>query len=345
MQPTDRAEAHMHRNPPGAPSDRRCMTCRHLQPAAAAAAVLILAACSASGGEDRGEGCPPRPVLDTPPERVVTMDGGSAALLTELGVGGTVVGTAAPDFFDAFPAEERAAFDRIPVIDEGTGNREAVIAADPDLVMGISAYQFGAFDGTPTAEELAAAGIAAHAACDPPGTTEDLSATFAFIEDTAELFGVPARGAALTERMRERVEEAAPGSEAAPVRVLAVSVVPGSGQGVSTVGGRGTANGVITLAGGENIAGDVPLRIADLAPEEVVRRDPEAILILTGFSDLGGQELADAVLEHPVLSRTTAAEDERFAVLPQSTVTSPSVLNAEAVADLSTALHGGKGRR
>ncbi|MDA2806231.1 ABC transporter substrate-binding protein [Nocardiopsis suaedae] len=320
------------------------MTRRHLPPvAAAAAAAVLLAACAAPDG-GRDDGCPPRPDLDAPPERVVTMDGGSAALLTELGVGGTVVGTAAPDFFDAFPADERAAFDRIPVVDEGTGNREAVIAAEPDLVMGVSSYQFGAFDGTPTAEELAAAGIAAHAACDPPGTTEDLSATYAFIEDTAEVFGVPGNGAALTARMRERVGRAASGPGAGPVRVLSVSVVPGSGQGVSTVGGRGTANGVITLAGGENIAGDVPLRIADLSPEEVVRRDPEAILVLTGFSGLSGRELVDAVLEHPVLSRTTAAREERFAVLPQSIVTSPSVLNAEAVADLSEALHGAGGR-
>ncbi|MCY9785725.1 ABC transporter substrate-binding protein [Nocardiopsis sp. EMB25] len=315
-----------------------------------AAGALTLSACStgsvggvpdpASGSGENG--CPRLPEPTGPPERVVTMDGGSAAILRELGVADSVVGTAAPDFFTAFPEEDRAELERVPVIDEGVGNREAVIAAEPDLVMGVSPYQFGAFDGTPTPQELTEAGIAGLTACDTPGATTDLADTFAFVERAAEVFGVPERGAELVDRMREDVDAAAALAADAdrPVRVLAVSVVPGAGQGVSTLGATGTANGVITLAGGENVAGDVEQVVTDLSEEQVVSRDPEAVLVLTGFSDLPEEELVEALLGSPAVAGSTAVREERFVVMPQSVVTSPSVLNAEAVRTLAETLHG-----
>src|SRR5690606_10364662 len=104
---------------------------------AAAAALLLAAACAGAAG-------PP-----APPE----------------GEADRIVGTAAPDFFDAFDGAERAELDRIPVIDQGQGNREAVVAAGPDLVMGVHMFQFGAFDGTPTVAELSGAGIDVLVSC------------------------------------------------------------------------------------------------------------------------------------------------------------------------------------
>jgi iron complex transport system substrate-binding protein len=273
------------------------------------------------------------------------MDGGAAAILRELGLADRVVGTAAPDFFAAFPAEDRADLERIPVIDDGTGNREAVIAAEPDLVMGISTYEFGAFDGTPTRAELADAGIAALVACDDGGPENGIDDTLAFVRQTADVFGVPERGADLADRLeKELAEAAAPAEGADPVRVLAASVAPAAGQGVSTLGAPSTTHGIITAAGGENIAGDIDQRMAEISTEEVVRRDPQVILVLTGFSPATGAEITDALRAAPSLAATSAVRDDRFVVLPQSIATSPSVLNPQAVARLAAALHGGADR-
>ncbi|WP_017594463.1 ABC transporter substrate-binding protein [Nocardiopsis potens] len=327
------------RGAPGAGRRPGGRSARSVRALAAAGALLLAAACGTAGGPTAAsetEACPEPPEPAAPPRRVVTMDGGSAAILHALGVGDRVVGTAAPDFFDAFDGRERAELDRIPVIDEGRGNREAVVAAEPDLVMGVHMFQFGAFDGTPTVHELSGAGIGVLVSCSPPGPVSDLREAEAFIEDAAEVFGVPERGAELVERI-ERDAGRVPGGR--PVRVLALSAPPGPGQPIGTMGGTSLANGIIARAGGENIAGGAGGDLARISAEQVAAADPEALVVLTGFSPMPEEELVAAVRASPLLSRGTAVRDGRIAVLPQSVALSPSVLNGRAVADLADVLH------
>ncbi|MFC3999044.1 ABC transporter substrate-binding protein [Nocardiopsis sediminis] len=332
----------------GAGAACRAAPLRRLVAVAAAGALLATAAgCAQPGGGTPAEGaadtaaqsCPAPPTPDDPPERVVTLDGGSAAILAGLGLADRIVGTADTGFFDPFEGEEAQELSRIPVLEDGQAGRELVIAAEPDLVMGIHPFQFGSFDGTPTVAELRAAGSDALVACPASGTVTGIDGTLEFIGQTAEVFGVPERGEELAERVASDADAAAPPSGTAPVRVLMVSDAPQAGRPIGTLGAASPANGVITRAGGENIAGDIEQELLEVSPEEVVARDPEAIVVLTGFSTLSGPEIADAVRADPVLSRTTAVREDRFAVLPQSIAVSPSVLNGRAVAAIAETLH------
>ncbi|ANY06955.1 ABC transporter substrate-binding protein [Pseudonocardia sp. HH130630-07] len=317
--------------------------------AVAVLAVLALTGCAgggAGGDADDGAGhaaapaCPPAPELAGPPQRVVTMDGGAAAVLERLGVGDRIVGTAAPDFLDAFTGPRRTALDRIPVLDPGQGNAEAVIAAEPDLVVGISAYSFGGFDGTPTVQRLRDAGAASLVACDDaPAPVTGIDDTYAFVERAARVFGVPERGAELVAEIRSAVEAAAPAPGTAPVRVLMLSSAPQPGQPLSTLGGGGLANGIVTLAGGTNIAQDTGADFAALSAEEVAARDPQAIVVITGFAPQGDAELLGAVRSSPVLAATTAVRENRIVAVPQSITLSPSVLNGQAVATVARGIH------
>ncbi|HEY2063225.1 MAG TPA: ABC transporter substrate-binding protein [Amycolatopsis sp.] len=263
------------------------------------------------------------------------MDGGAAAILERLGVSDRIVGTAAPDFFKAFGGNELAKLSAIPVLDRGQGNAEAVIAAKPDLVVGISAYSFGGFDGTPTVEQLAKAGAQSLVACKGAAPVKDLSATTGFIRQVAKAFGVEQRGDELITQLTASIGR--PGS-AAPVRTLALSAPPTAGQPVTAQGGAGLANGIITLAGGTNIAQDSGRDFASLSAEEVVTRDPQAIVIVSGFSRGSDTELLASIRSSPVLAGTTAVKEGRFAVVPQSILLSPSVLNGDAVAMIAAAL-------
>ncbi|MFW5415842.1 ABC transporter substrate-binding protein [Nocardiopsis sp. CNT-189] len=306
---------------------------------AAAGALLLAAACGTAGGPaaaSETDACPAPPEPGAPPRRVVTMDGGSAAILHALGEGDRIVGTAAPDFFAAFDGPERAELDRIPVIDEGQGNREAVVAAEPDLVMGVHMFQFGTFDGTPTVHELSGAGIDVLVSCSPPGPVSGLGETEEFIRNAAGVLGVPERGAELVERI-ERDAGRVP--EGRPVRVLALSAPPGPGRPIGTMGGTSLVNGIIARAGGVNIAEGEGADLAQLSAEQVAAADPEALVVLTGFSPMPEEKLIAAVRASPLLSRSTAVRDGRIAVLPQSVALSPSVLNGRAVAGLAEVLH------
>ncbi|MFD2414915.1 ABC transporter substrate-binding protein [Amycolatopsis pigmentata] len=314
--------------------------CGSADPASRAAAPLSLPPSTMSvGGHPQAPACPEPPQLSAPPQRVVTMDGGAAAILERLGVADRIVGTAAPDFFKAFTGEEAAKLAKIPVLDPGQGNAEAVIAAKPDLVVGISSYSFGGFDGTPTVDQLAKAGAKSLVACDTAnGAVKDLSATTTFIQQTAKVFGVEQHGAELVAQITASIDKAKRAA-ATPVRVLALSTPPAPGQPVMAQGGTGLANGAITLAGGRNIAENAMQDFASLSAEEVVQRDPQAIVVISGFSPGSDDELLNSIRSSPVLAGTTAVRDGRFAVVPQSILLSPSVLNGDAVAKIAEALH------
>lgn len=296
----------------------------------------------ARAGHPTAPECPPAPTLSSPPHRIVTMDGGAAAILDELGVGDRIVGTASPDFFNAFPEPERGRLDRIPVIDPARGSAEAVINAKPDLVVGISAYSFGGFDGTPTVDQLHRAGAQVLVACEAsgPGAVTDLSATTTFIDTAARLLNVGAQGDELNGRIRAKAQHARPPAGAAPLPVLVLSAAPIVGPPMMTQGGRSLANGIIALAGGQNIAGDVDTDFTSLSTEAVIARDPQAIVVMTGFAPVTDQALTKSIRDSPLLAGTTAVREGRFVDVPQSILLSPSVLNGDAVMAIAEALHG-----
>lgn len=269
------------------------------------------------------------------------MDGGAAAILTELGQRDRIVGTAAPDFFAAFAGAERTELDSIPVLDPGQGNTESVVAAKPDLVVGSSSYSFGGFDGTPSVERLQQAGAASLVACDDaPSPVQNIDATYTFIQQAATVFGAQAQGTQLVDRIKAQVAAAAPAPGTAPVRVLALSSAPQTGQPLMTQGGSGLANGIITLAGGQNIAADQDSDFASLSTEQVAALDPQAIVVITGFSPQSDAELTAAIRSSPALASTTAVRENRLVTVPQSITLSPSVLNGQAVATIAKGIHG-----
>lgn len=286
--------------------------------------------------------CPAPPTLSAPPTRVVTMDGGAAAILDRLGVGDRIVGTASPDFFADFPEADRARFRAIPVVDPGTGNAEAVIAARPDLVVGVSIYEFGVFAGNPSIERLRQASASVLVACDIAGDghASGLEATFEFIRQAAAVFGVPERAEPLVAQIRTEAQQGiAPYAGRPPVRTLSLSSPPAQGQPISTHGGSSQASALITLAGGQNVAGDVNQDFARINGEELARRDPQAIVVVTGFRGGTPDQIISGIKANPLLAATTAVRENRFVIVAQTILLSPSVLSGQAVATIAAGIH------
>ncbi|SJN10400.1 ABC transporter (iron.B12.siderophore.hemin), periplasmic substrate-binding component [Leucobacter sp. 7(1)] len=261
------------------------------------------------------------------------MDAGAAAFIAALGFSDRIVGTAAPDFVTDFEGDLRTQLDAVPVLDTGTGSAEAVIAAEPDLVTGISQYEFGGFDGTATVDQLRAAGSAALSACrtEQSGPVEDIDETYRYITALADAFDVPERGAALVARIREEVSTNTAQSVSEDVPVLTLSSVPDGGGGVSTAGGSSFANGIITLAHGTNIASDQLQDFASLSAEAVAAADPKVIVVISGFSAEDDVDLKASIVASPLLSSTTAVHSGNVVIVPQRLMLSPSLLNAQAV--------------
>lgn len=324
--------------------------------AVSVAATAALSACGGDAAEPRPAAspdpsaaaatrvvdCAGTPVqVGEPPRRVVTVDGGAAGFLLRLGLVDRVVGTGGTDFFDAYPAADRERLGRLPVLGR-IPNREQVAAARPDLVLGTSAMVLGGFSGTPTPDDVRRAGAVPFTACSSrDGAVTDLTATHRFVEDLGAIFRVRERAAALANELRSRERAVVERYADAPrVRVLALSAAPAPGQPIGTRGGGGIANGLIELAGGTNVAGDVPRDLVQVNGEEVIERDPEAIVVLTGFSARTPEQVEADIGADPILGQTTAVREQRFVRVPFTAAVTPSPLNVDVLRALAEGLHG-----
>jgi iron complex transport system substrate-binding protein len=285
--------------------------------------------------------CPALPTFDTPPEKVVTLDTAAAAVLVELGVGDRIVGTAGDDYTADFrdSAQFPDLYDTLaglPDLDkEGRGNKEKVIAAQPQLVTGISAYALGSFAGTASESELADNGIHGYVACpDESGPVTDFSATDDYIRGLGAIFDVPDKADALIDRLHDSLPDT--GTSGVPVLVLAS--VPEGGQDIRTRGAGTTANAVVTVAGGRNIGADAPGSMTSFSAEAVAEKNPEVIVVATGLSPQSPDEMVDAVTSSPLLQSTGAVRNGRVIAVPQTEMLSPGLLNSEAAARIADAV-------
>lgn len=311
---------------------------------------LLVSACAGEGSDNgasaaqpsaaaspRIPDCPATPDLDTPPERVLTLDRTSAAFLIELGLEDRIIGTATGGASIEYPEEIQAKLDAIPVIVEGDPPKEVVIKAEPDLVVGISVLQIDGQDGSATAADLRNNGIAALVACGiGSDTVTDVSATFDFIERISEVFGVVSAGETVAARYRSRIEDAAPDGD--PVSVLLLSGAPDGGAGIRTSGGFAFANGIVTLAGGQNIAEDQRARFASMSAEQVAVDDPQLIIAMSGFNADSDEELTRSIAASPLLQSVSAVRKGNIVVVPSEQLMTPHPLNGEAVATIAAAI-------
>lgn len=98
---------------------------------------------------------------------------------------------------------------------------------------------------------------------------------YADIDGVAKACQRQAQGAALSARLRQRIERVAQRTslQSRHPRVLYLLGLPGF-----TAGKRSYLNDVIGLAGGVNVAGDVDQPYPDLSEEAIIRADPDVIV-------------------------------------------------------------------
>jgi iron complex transport system substrate-binding protein len=107
-----------------------------------------------------------------------------------------------------------------------------------------------------------------------------------------------------------------------------------------TAGGDGLANAIIQLAGGRNTFRALDDSFGNVSWEQVIRRRPEAIVILN-YGDTPVSQKKQFLLTDPALADIPAIKHHRFAVLPL-TATVLGVRAPHAVGNLARQLHPGR---
>jgi iron complex transport system substrate-binding protein len=288
-------------------------------------------------------GCSGQPLtFDHVPEWIVTLDAYAAEFVIDLGFGDRIVGTGYPYPDAQIPDDLRDDYAAIPVLADLVPSREAIAAAQPDLVLTAYSALFGIDEGFVDPDDVRALGAVPFASCWDAATTtvSDIEFTYAFFDELGQILRVPDRAEGIVAGLRERqasiVERYAGES---PTRVFADATDPNDGQPIPTWGGASLPNGIMTLAGCTNIFGDVDDDGVVPSAEEVAARDPEVLIIVSDFSTLTSEELIAAIQANNVLSGTTAARDGRFVVVSHVLVGGPSPRNLDAVEALAAACH------
>lgn len=193
------------------------------------------------------------------PERMVSIGPSITAFLFALGAGPRVVGV---DDFSDEPAEA-ATREHVGGIKV---NFEKVVALKPDLVLSV---KFS--DGT--IEKLQAASL--NVLVVDPQTVSDVA-------KTATLLGraVGADGEALGRSIQQRVDAVKAKTASAPARPRVYHEIDASDPAkIFTVGPGSYINDLIELAGGANVAARAPSAYPQLSAEEILRSDPEIIVL------------------------------------------------------------------
>lgn len=233
------------------------------------AVVMALSACGsertqldAPGPFTLTDGMGREVLFDTLPERILSIAPSATEILFALGAGDLVVGRDEPSDFPPEALE-------LPSIGSTYGdlNTEAIVALEPDLVL---AAMINSPEHVQAIEEL---DIAVFVLPNPT----DFSDLFRILETAGKIIGRESQSAALVAALQTRVWavlERLEGVEPVSVYYEVDGMDPNAPW---TVGAGTFQNFLISMCGGENIAGDLE-SYAQLNLEELVVRDPQVMI-------------------------------------------------------------------
>lgn len=244
--------------------------------------------------------------------RIVSLNPTTTEILFALGAGPRLVGRTS---YDAWPDSARF------VQDLGAGirpNAEAVLAAKPDLVL-----LYASQDNRAAARRFRDAGIA----------------TAAFKVDRIEQFdrltrllgrliGDSARGALVADTVKRTLD-----SVRAVTRGLrrVTVVMPTWDEPLLVIGGGSFMSELVAIAGGRNVYDSLSAPSPSVALEDIVRRNPEVVLV--------GPESAERMRAKPKWRALEAVRAGRVRVVDTARVLRPAVRLGEGAVSLARLLH------
>lgn len=307
-------------------------------------AALLVSGCATTAAPEAERDAPPGfPVTvdncgvsttyDRPPTRAVALNQHAIETLLALGLEKSMVGTSYLD--DRILPEHQAAYDSVPVLAKEYPSFESLLTVEPDFVYGGWESAFDEKEGRGR-QRLIHAGVRTYLniedCLDEPVS---MSTVDDEMRNIGTIFGVTDRAEQQIEKVHRELAQTA--TKVRGVQPVRVAVYDSGDATVFTSGGKGIGNLMIDAAGGVNVFADVPKVWGDVSFEQFAERAPEVIVIY----DYGDQPVADKkkfLTEHPLLQHVPAVAQQRFAVLPLSSVV-VGVRVGRAVDALARQLH------
>ena len=274
------------------------------------------------------------------PERVVALTLNSAEILAALGEEDCLVGIAVNNntVEDVLP-EYVEAIQAVPAPEEintGIPSLEGLMSLSPDLIVANSYYfnvpTFG------TMEDYAGNGIHFYV---PEGSYVEnatIENTYNDIRNLGKILGKTEEAEKLVQDMQDRisaVQKAVEGQES--VRVMMFDSI--NEDLLCVAGGSGLAQNLVEFAGGRNIFSDLEEQFPTVSMEDIIKEDPEVIVIHNYTVDpADAQSKIDYLKSAEELAGVSAVKNDRIVVIPLFAI-NPSLQNADAIETIAAALY------
>jgi len=275
------------------------------------------------------DNCGTKVTVESAPQRIVTIKSSMTELVASLGAADRLVGTA---FSDGPPPEDLApALADVPVLSEKVPGQEAVLAVEPDLVVGGWESSFAA-DGVGERDTLAGYGIATYvspSACQAPGYQPDpltFDDVFGEIRQAGLLLGETAAAEEVVAAQRAVLDAVEPLDGASVVWWSSGTDTPFVGAGI------GAPAMMLEAAGLTNVFADVHDTWTSVGWEEVVAADPD-LLVLVDSTWNSAEKKKAALAANPATAALDAVREERYVVVPFA-ASEAGVRNADTVASI-----------
>jgi ABC-type Fe3+-hydroxamate transport system substrate-binding protein len=256
----------------------------------------------------------PVPRYDSPPSRVVSLNPATTDLLFAIHAGGSVVGRSR---WDLYPDSARL----VPSLGDALRpSVEAVLGARPDLVI-----LYASEDNRPAYDRLQAAGIGVVALRIDRIEQFDRAARL-----LGRLTGHSEAGAVVADSVQRTIARVRQATRELPRprvfwRIWDAPLI--------TIGRGSFLSQLVDIAGARNVYEDIAAPSQQVTFEDVVRRDPEYILV--------GPEGGDVVARDPAWRAIRAVREGRVRIVDTTLVGRPSVRLGEAAVHLAELLHPG----
>ena len=258
-------------------------------------------------------------VIDQIPQRIVSFGPSITEILFALGLEEKVVGVS--DYCD-YP---EAAKLKPKIGDAFNPSLEKIVELEPDLVLTVKQEQLN--------RELDALGIK-FMVLDP----KDIDGILGDIELVGEITGTKKRAEELIKDMQDSISQVIALMEDVPeVRVF--FIVDATDLTLPWTAGTGSfIDALITMAGGENIAGETLGAWVQFSLEQIVSSDPEVIVVQTmtgGIPTVSKEELE----QHPVWGEMTAVKQGKICFINGDLVSRPAPRIVQGLGEMAKIIH------
>ncbi len=278
--------------------------------------------------------------FDARPERVVTHDVNITELFLALDLGHLLVGYSGVHADKELAPEYRSQIYNVARLSPRGMDLETLVGSGADFVFAGWNYGFRQASGvTPAAlERFGIRSYILTESCIRVGPREQVSLEDTFLDllNLGRIFQVEERAEALVARYRKNIAQLH--ATLHDISYLPRVFVYDSGENTPLTAGRfAMPNAMIETAVGVNIFNDVASSWVSVNWEDVIKRDPELIVVIDyDRPDAAGK--IKFLMQKPELSGVVAIRDQRFVVLKYAEAT-PSPRNVDSTYTLAKALH------